>query len=876
MSNKITYGLTSEKAIENRQKYGSNALSVKESATLWEMFVDSFKDPWVIVLCVALGIQVVMNVYKHFSGIGHVDLFEPISLMVAILLTTGVSTYTSYNNEKKFNSLQAEASKILAQVYRDGKLTELMVDDIVKDDAILLQAGDKIPADGIILKGSIKVDQAVLNGESEEAKKKELGNNEVPDSSDTFNEFKIFRGTTVMSGEAVMIATELGDNTLLGKINTSLQEDGKKSPSEEKLERLAKSIGVMGYSAATLYSVMILTQEFLINKSVPTDEIFTTLVSIFMFAVTIVIMAVPEGLPMMNTLVSAMNTGRLLKENILVRHSKTIETAGYMNVLNSDKTGTITEGILAVVDFILGDGTLYQTDKVEKDNHYSKINPSIKSKIIEGIGLNNDSNVIEDSNGKHAAGSNNTDRALLNFLISTDELSFNPDSVVEKEEFNSANKFASVTLSDGTKYIKGAPEFILDKVKFYLDEEGNQKEFTPEIRSKFDQASVEQANRSMRVLAILREVDGVQTLVTGVCIRDNVRKDIDKTVDNLNKAGVLVRMVTGDRKETAIAIAKEANIIRSEDDLVLTHDEMDALSDEELAKVMPRLKVVARALPEDKKRLVKLDQEKNLVVGMTGDGVNDSPALKAADVGFSMGDGTSVAKEASDIVILNNSLSSIEKAVLYGRTMSKSVAKFIIFQLTVNVTTIAMSLLSPLFGVKEPFTIIQILWVNLIMDTLAALAFGNEPALSRYMNEKPVPKEANILTRYMKSAIGTSALFITLGCLAIMTNFMGIHSFIGNSAEVSTFMFAFFIYSIIFNSLNTRSEKFTIFEHIGENQNFIKVMSFIAIGQTLIIQFGGKVFSTVPMDLKHYGVALLMASMIIPFDMIRKAITSKK
>lgn len=382
----------------------------------------------------------------------------------------------------------------------------------------------------------------------------------------------------------------------------------------------------------------------------------------------------------------------------------------------------------------------------------------------------------------------------------------------------------------------------------------------------------------MRLLAIL-ETDGDDKVLIGiVCIRDNVRSSIKETVATMNRAGVQVVMVTGDRKETAVAIAKEAGIY-TDGDLVLTHDELDALSDDELKERLPKLKVVSRALPMDKKRLVQAAQDLDMVAAMTGDGVNDSPALKSADVGFSMGDGTEVAREASDIVILNNSLTSIEKAVLYGRTMSKSVAKFIIFQLTVNVTTIAMSLLSPLLGLKEPFTIIQILWINLIMDTLAALAFGEEPTLERYMDEKPVAKKANILTSYMKTAIGTASVFITLVCLALLKNIGGIQGFItngtGNFEMVTTFTFTVFIYAIIFNSLNTRSTGFNVFEHIGENKKFSIVMISIAIVQTLIIQFGGKVFSTVPMDLKHYGLALAIAALIIPIDMIRKAITNK-
>ena len=577
---------------------------------------------------------------------------------------------------------------------------------------------------------------------------------------------------------------------------------------------------------------------------------------------------------MMLALVSSMNSGRLLAQNILVRHPDTIETAGYMNILFSDKTGTITEGKLSVVDFFLADGTLYSATGESKAPDFDTMSDTLKTEMINGIGLNNDAMVADGS----AVGSNATDRALLDFLIARDSLDFDATTITEKEQFNSATKFASVTVDSGKTYIKGAPEFILSDCYYYLDKDGNKQAFTDDVKARFQDLSLEQASRSMRLLAIL-ETDGDDKVLIGiVCIRDNVRSSIKETVNTMNRAGVQVVMVTGDRKETAVAIAKEAGIY-TDGDLVLTHDELDALSDDELKEQLPKLKVVSRALPMDKKRLVQAAQDLDMVAGMTGDGVNDSPALKSADVGFSMGDGTEVAREASDIVILNNSLTSIEKAVLYGRTMSKSVSKFIIFQLTVNVTTIAMSLLSPLLGLKEPFTIIQILWINLIMDTLAALAFGEEPTLERYMDEKPVAKKAHILTSYMKTAIGTASVFITLVCLALLKNIGGIQDFItngtGNFEMVTTFTFTVFIYAIIFNSLNTRSTGFNVFEHIGENKKFSIVMISIAIVQTLIIQFGGKVFSTVPMDLKHYGLALAIAALIIPIDMIRKAITNK-
>ena len=873
-------GLTSAEVQASKNAHGDNRLSSKEANSLLSIFIEAFQDQWILILLAALGLKIIFNfVGMIFPAIGEANWYEAISLIFAILMSTGFSAVSQYRNEQKFNTLQEEASKTNAKVYRDGKLKEVLVDDIVKGDQILLQSGDKIPVDGIILEGELKVNQAVLNGESEDAKKLPLADQVEPDSSDLFTELKVFRGTVVTSGEAVMEATQIGDNTVLGSINTSLQEDSKDSPSKEKLNKLAGNIGVLGYSAGAAYSVINLVLGFIaLNKAnnLNGGSIFLLIIETILFAVTIIIMAVPEGLPMMLALVSSMNSGRLLAQNILVRHPDTIETAGYMNILFSDKTGTITEGKLSVVDFFLADGTLYTATGKTNAPDFDTMSDSLKAEMINGIGLNNDA-MVADGN---AVGSNATDRALLDFLIGRSQLDFDTNIITEKQQFNSATKFASVTTKYGKTYIKGAPEFILNDCYYYLDKDGNKQNFTDDIKARFQELSLEQANRSMRLLAILN-IDGNDKVLIGiVCIRDNVRSSIKQTVETMNRAGVQVVMVTGDRKETAVAIAKEAGIVTGENDLVLTHDELSALSDQELKQQLPHLKVVSRALPMDKKRLIEAAQDLDMVAGMTGDGVNDSPALKSADVGFSMGDGTEVAREASDIVILNNSLTSIEKAVLYGRTMSKSVSKFIIFQLTVNVTTIAMSLLSPLLGLKEPFTIIQILWINLIMDTLAALAFGEEPTLDRYMNEKPVPKKANILTGYMKSAIGVASIFITVVCLAILKNVVGIQDFItngtGNFEMVTTFTFTVFIYAVIFNSLNTRSNSFNIFEHIGENKKFSIVMISIAVVQTLIIQFGGKVFSTVPMNIQHYIIALLIAVLIIPADFIRKALTKNK
>ena len=611
-------GLTTQEVTASKAAHGDNKLSSKEANSLLSIFIEAFKDRWILILLGALGLKILFNfVGMLFPTIGESNWYEAVSLIFAILMSTGFSAISEYRNEQKFNTLQEEASKTNAKVYRDGKLKEILVDDIVKGDQILLQSGDKVPVDGILLDGHLKVNQAVLNGESEDTSKKPLGDNPEPSSSDLFTELKVFRGTVVTSGEAVMEATQIGDNTVLGSINTSLQEDAKESPSKGKLNKLADNIGVLGYSAGSAYAVINLILGFLaLNKAhnVTGGSLFLLIIETILFAVTIIIMAVPEGLPMMLALVSSMNSGRLLAQNILVRHPDTIETAGYMNILFSDKTGTITEGKLSVVDFFLADGTLYSATGESNAPDFDTMSDSLKTEMINGIGLNNDAMIADGT----AVGSNATDRALLDFLITRDSLDFDTTTITEKEQFNSATKFASVTIDSGKTYIKGAPEFILGDCHYYLDKDGNKQAFTDDIKARFQDLSLEQASRSMRLLAIL-ETDGDDKVLIGiVCIRDNVRSSIKETVETMNRAGVQVVMVTGDRKETAVAIAKEAGIIKSDDDIALTHDELDTMSDEELKEALPKLRVVSRALPLDKKRLVNLAQNLDMIAGMTG------------------------------------------------------------------------------------------------------------------------------------------------------------------------------------------------------------------------------------------------------------------
>ena len=838
------------------------------------MFIGAFDDIWIKVLCFALLLKIVLAVlgviFPAISG-GN-DAIEIVSIILAIALATGFSTLSEYRNSSRSEALQEEYSKTFAKVMRDGKLLKISTNEIVKGDTILIQAGDKVPVDGLIFDGHVKVSQAALNGESRDENKTAADNLDEAESTDYASANKVFMGSVVTSGEGYMVATVIGDASELGKINKALtddnEEDERKDTSSLKLEVVAAGIGKLGVSAAAIAGVLDVVLN-LIRTDEPITVVYVLLLvaEAVMLMASIVIMAVPEGLPMMNSLVQSMNTESMYKKNILVSHKAAFSDSAYMNVLFSDKTGTITQGNLSLVEFITGDGKIAENIPNQE--------------FIEAITLNNLAKVSE---GK-PIGSNNMDRALLGYALEHgyDDSKNDPDKVADISGFDSEKKCATVTLKNGLVYWKGATENIIDKVTHYMLPSGEEKEFTAADKKAVEDQMLAQAKRTMKLLSVAKIADGKTVLMAVLCLRDNVRTDAVETVEILNNAGIQVVMVTGDAEETAVAIAKEAGILKDEqNDVVLTHEELEQMSDEELKKKLPNLRVVSRAKPLDKKRLVSISQQLDNVCGMTGDGVNDAPALKQADIGFAMGDGTAVAQEAGDVVILNNSLTSIKDCVLNSRTMSKSVGKFLIFQLTVNISTLLMNIIAPILGWTEPFSIVQILWINLIMDTLAAMAFGGEPILDRYMNEKPALRKDNILTTYIKSAIGTSSVFITLGSILILENIGGITDFVTPAGCADpelyekTFMFAFFIYSIIFNSLNTRSERFNVFEHIEENKNFIIVMGVIFILQTIIIEIGGQVFSTTTLNAKALFVSMLLAVLIIPVDMVRKAIVSKK
>ncbi|MDR1215993.1 MAG: calcium-translocating P-type ATPase, PMCA-type [Treponema sp.] len=889
-----TFGLNDAEVAASQSKYGTNRLTEQETENFWDKLKDNFNDPMIKILIAALAINVTLVVLNYTGVIKGEEMawYEPVGIAVAILLATFVSTFSEYRNENVFQKLQDEASRIKCKIYRNGGIVELPIDDIVVDDAILLQPGDKVPADGLIIDGNIKVDQSVLNGESKEAEKNAIPEDYHDENAnmDFLNKYKAFRGSVVYSGNAVMQVSVVGDRSVYGQIAKELQiDDERESPLKVKLGGLADTISKFGYIGGVAIALALLFQRIIYHNNFDPVQIaaycanwgviVSDVIHAVMLAVIIIVMAVPEGLPLMIAIVSALNMGKMLKDNVLVRKIAGIETAGSLNFLFSDKTGTITRGKLEVVTFIDGDNNEAKT--------YSAVQAGVKKYLSLSIHQNTDSIMTGEGAQRRAIGGNATERAVLSFSSEAGE------SVSVKTEgkipFNSTNKYSATTVSGDVNLtlIKGAPEKILQKCKFYIDAKGEKKPYVgyDTLNAKID----ELAGRAIRVLALAVSEDkivndeslpeGDWTLVGIVGIRDEVRPESVTAIKEVHGAGVHVVMITGDRKETAVAIAKEAGLLTMDSDIVLTSAELGDLTDEQIKERLPRLRVVARALPSDKSRLVRIAQEMNLVVGMTGDGVNDSPALKKADVGFAMGGGTEVAKEAGDIVILDDNFNSIDKAILYGRTIFNSIRKFIVFQLTINVSAVLINFVAPLLGKENPLTITQILWVNLVMDTLAALAFGGEPALHRFMQEKPKRRDEKIVSGAMWSAIMTGAVWTFLvSAVFLFTDLLSSYlpssgSFPFELDSLHTAYFAFFIFIAVFNAFNARTDKLNLFDNIGSNKNFLKILLLIAVVQVILVYIGGGVFKCNGLNGVQWLVVLIAAVSIIPIDLIRKALS---
>ncbi len=848
-------GLTEKEVVESRKKYGDNELTKLHKNSFLRLLLESLGDPIIKILLIALAVKVVI-LFKSF------DWFETIGILIAIFLASFISSISEYGSEAAFERLLKEASKMKIKVKRENTLKEIEIGEVVKNDIVLLNTGDKIPADGIIVNGSLYVDESMINGEAKETEKISV-NGSITDRN------KVYRGTIVYNGNATMKVTEVGNNTIYGRLATELQESEPTSPLKLRLRGLAKIISKIGYVGAFLvtfsylFSVIFIANHFdktLILATITNwNLMFDYLLYALTLSVTIIIVAVPEGLPMMITLVLSSNMKKMLKNNVLVRRLVGIETAGSLNVLLTDKTGTLTKGKLEVTAFISGNLNVYKTmDKIREKNFYNA--------IYESFYFNNESMFDENM---EAIGGNTTDRALLKFL---DRKESRFIKILKKEPFNSHNKYSYVTLENDkhTTYIKGAAEKILPKCEKYLDEENRERRFV--YKRQIEEKINFLTKNGTRVLVMAKTNEKLEDFVfLGlIAIKDELRPEANEGITLIKNAGISIIMITGDHKDTATSIAKEAGLITKEEDIVLTSDELNRLSDEEVLKIYPKLKVVARALPKDKSRLVRILEEQNLVVGMTGDGVNDAPALKKANVGFAMGSGTEVSKEASDIVILDDNILSISKAILYGRTIFKSIRKFIIYQLTCNMGALFVSIIGPFIGINTPITIIQMLWINMIMDTFAGLAFSFEPPLKRYMYEPSKKKDEPIMNGYMYSEIIFTGLYSALLCILFL-KFPFFRNKIRSGDEyLMTAYFALFIFIGVFNAFNARTERLNLFSNLKQNIVFIITFSFIVLVQIFLIYNGGDLFRTYGLTIKEFLFVLFLAFSVIPVDIFRK------
>ena len=841
-------GLNDEEVKISRKKYGTNSVSNTKQNSFFSLLLESFGDPIIKILLVALSVKVVF-LFKDF------DWFETLGILIAIFLASFISSISEYGSEKAFKKLQEQSANILIKVKRNNNLTKINIDEVVVNDIVYLESGDLTPADGIILKGMVLVDESALNGETKE---RELNiNNEI------------LKGSIICDGECFFKVTRVGVNTIYGNIETEVMTKTIDSPLKSRLNKLAKTISKIGYIGSALVVISFLFSKIVINNNYDINLILNTLTNpkimidyliySLTLCVTVIIVAVPEGLPMMVALVLSSNMKRMLKSNVLVRKMVGIETAGNINILFTDKTGTITNGKLSVKNIIN-----------YKGEYCNNIN--YKNTFINALLYNNQSTYSTSG----VVGGNSTDQAIMNYL--------KLDKVEDYEyvvTFNSKNKYSCSKLTNkNIFYFKGANEVIINNSDYYLDELGYKQLL--KNKEKLYNIIKTLTSKGLRIISVAYKQNNSE--LKGLCfigfvvIKDEIRTNASTGINLVNGAGIQTVMITGDDKITATSIATEIGLIKSNKDIVITSDELNKMTDEEVSKIIPNLKVVSRALPKDKSRLVKICQKKGLVVGMTGDGVNDAPALKIADVGFAMGSGTEIAKESSDIVILDNNLISISDAVSYGRTIFKSIRKFIIYQLTVNCCALVLSIIGPIIGVSSPITVVQMLWINMIMDTLAGLAFSYESPLKEYMKESPKKRDESIINKYMYSQIIMTGFYSSLLCLFFLSssyikNIFRIHP---ENIYFMTGFFALFIFIGIFNAFNSRTTRINILSNIKKNKIFIIIFLCISIVQIYLIYFGGSIFRTYGLTIKELICVLLLASTVIPIDMLRKLFLKKK
>lgn len=872
---RIHKGMSEEDAEESRRAFGENSLTKKKKAGFLRQFIGNFNDPIIRILLGALCLNILLS-------FGQVNWFECGGIAVAVLISTLVSTLSEFSSAAALDSLCEETDGTSVTVRREGDLRQIPLSEIVVGDVVILESGASVPADGILIGGHVAVDQSPLTGESEEKHKipsLALSDTGVltPDTVhwDPGEDTQLFRGSRICQGEGELLIGRVGDHTLYGGVASGLQEDVRPSPLKERLSGLARSVSFLGYVAAAVIAFAYLFNVFVIDNGMDwelirhriTDLSFTVphLIRALSVAISILVVAVPEGLPMMITVVLSSNMKKMLRSGVLVRRLVGIETAGNMNILFTDKTGTLTCGKLKVEAILCGDTAFDSLTALKKSpSHFTALRQN--HAVCTGIGRGNA-----------------TDRALRSFFsgCKSDRL-----SVLHRVPFDSARRYSSGCVEAGGRIrtlIRGAPEVILPNASFYLDRDGRIQPMTPAVMTKLQKDWHTYAAASHRIIAVA-EYDGRNPtekgdfanliLISLIAIRDRLRPDAAEAVATARRAGIQTVMITGDNPLTAESIARECGILYAGGPhLVLTGEDLSKMTDAELSDRIPQIAVVARALPTDKSRLVRLSQERGLVVGMTGDGINDAPALRAADVGFAMGSGTDAAREAGDIVITDDRFSSIMQAVLYGRTIFLSIRKFIVFQLSMNLCAVGVSLIGPFIGVETPVTVIQMLWVNIIMDTLGALAFAGEPSLRRYMLHPPLSREEKLLSPTMIQNILGSGGFSLALCLWFLKS-PSMHRVFSRGDEIYylSVFFALFIFCGLFNCFLARAEGMNILAHISANKPFILIVCTVCVVQLMIIYFGGEVFRCDPLTVREIVLSALLAGIVIPAELLRRGL----
>lgn len=863
----MKHGLSSQQVQASRDTFGSNKLPEKKLKSAFDFFKETFQDRLNQIL---IAMMLVFTVLA-FSGQGSFS--EPLGIFVVLLAIAVISTRTGLKSQKSTKELKDKTSVHYCNVLRDGQIQHINTDEIVVGDVIHIEAGEAIYADGYLVDGKISVDNSVLNGESKECKKSVIpGFKYVKKANITGDDYvdtnSLFAGATVVDGEGKMIVTEVGVNTVNGKTITSMNEiEETKTSLEIQLDDLAGTISKFGTIGAIFIAIASLISNIMIIGGVNEFlqlgwlPILSKILTILTTALTIVVAAVPEGLPLIISLITSQNAKRMLDHNVLAKHTNKIPEAGNIQLLCTDKTGTLTKGVLQPVHNITLDGVEISYDSAFSASEF----------FFENVCLN--STAMFDSEGK-IVGGNATERALLSMVDKETYEALSSANVTNRKSFNSAYKYSAVEIDNCFTYYKGAPEKLLAVAKQYLNANGDLIDIDyDDVKKKISNFTT----KAMRVIATAHSVSPLgedlpdDLIITSlVAIRDDVREEVPEAVRKMHGAGVQVMMVTGDVIETAVAIAEDAGLITSDTDISMSAIDFDNLSDDEAKAKLPYIKVIARATPQTKLRIVKLAQELGLCVGMTGDGTNDSPALKAADVGFSMGSGTDVCKEAGDIIITDDNFVSITDAVMLGRTFMHNVMKFLKFQLPINVSLVLLSVIYSLFFGMEAIAAVQILVINIVMDSLNSLSFGGEPPKPEYMREQPIPKGSKLLSKETITQIGVSVL--TFMALFGITAIPAIRNLFGSEEVYATARFAMLVVMATVNGFNIRTDYMNLFKGIKDNTMFVKIALMIFAGIILLCQFGGAMLHCAPLNIVQWAIIFVMSLLVVPVDLIRKKI----